>query len=61
MIGVLLMGIKPSRSKQLMVESDGSAFAKGLLERNNRTFFCASPNIFLQLTNKDDSRCEENQ
>ena len=37
-IGVLLMGIKPSRSSQLMVESDPSAFAKGLLGRNNETF-----------------------
>ena len=26
------MGIKPSRSNQLMVESDGSAFAKDFLE-----------------------------
>ena len=33
-----LMGIKPSRSKQLMVESDGSVFAKGLLGRDNKTF-----------------------
>ena len=32
------MGIKHVHSKQLMVESDGSAFAKGLLRRNNKTF-----------------------
>ena len=32
--GVLLMGIKPSNSNQLMVESDEFAFAKGLLGRH---------------------------
>ena len=31
--GVVLMGIKPSRSNQLMVEIDGSGFAKRLLLR----------------------------
>ena len=35
---MLLMGIKASRSNQLMVESNASAFAKGLLGRNNKTF-----------------------
>ena len=38
MIGVLLMEIRPSPSKQLMVESDRSAFAKGFLRRNSKTF-----------------------
>ena len=32
------MRIKPSRSNQLMVENDGSAFAKELLGRNNKIF-----------------------
>ena len=32
------MGIKPTHSNQLIVESDEFAFAKGLLERNNKTF-----------------------
>ena len=32
------MGIKPSRSKQLMVESDESVFAKELLGRDYKTF-----------------------
>ena len=32
------MGIKPSHPNQLMVESDGCAFAEGLLGRNNKTF-----------------------
>ena len=35
---MLLMGLKPSCSNQLMVESDGSAFTKGQLARNNKTF-----------------------
>ena len=34
----LFMGIKLLRSDKLIVESDGSAFAKGLLGRNNKTF-----------------------
>ena len=55
------MQIKPSRSNQLMVDSVGSAFAKGLLGRNNKTFVQAWPNIFLQLTNKYDIRCEKDQ
>ena len=31
-------GNQTSRSNQVIVESDGSAFAKGLLGRNNKTF-----------------------
>ena len=32
------MGIKPSGSKRLMAGSGGSAFASGLLGRDNKTF-----------------------
>ena len=31
-------GNQTSHSNQVIVESDGSAFAKGLLGRNNKTF-----------------------
>ena len=55
------MGIKPSRSNQLIIESDESAFAEGLLGKNTKTFICAPPYIFLQLTNKYDIKCEEDQ
>ena len=37
-------------------------FAKGLLGGNNKTFDgCAESDIFLQLTNKNDVTCEEDQ
>ena len=73
MIGVLLMGIKPSRSNQLMVEGDESAFTKGFLERiiKHLLVFLALNVIFIgqlekdiglrQLTNKYHIRCEEDQ
>ena len=35
---MLLMGLKPSRSNQSMIESDESAFAKEMLGRSNKTF-----------------------
>ena len=57
---MVLMGIKPSRSKQLMVESDGLFLLKDYLEGIIK-HFCGSPNIFLQPTNKYDIRYEEDQ
>ena len=43
---MLLMGIRPSRSDKLMVESERSAFAKGLLGRNNNHLLVfLTPNI----------------
>ena len=58
--GVLLIGIKPSRSNQWMVESDGSPLLKDCLEEiiKHLLVFIA-PNIIFTGQLEKDIRCED--